>query len=205
MANINNEEFVSLINKHFKPSQINRIVEVGALDGEDAAFYKKAFPHAHVTAIEGLKENFDEHSPEGVEWLNLIIASYDGEVVYNVKKINGIHGIYDRGPQYGEEKRTVKCHRLDSIIKEPIDVMKIDVEGATYDIFEGMGDLLKTLKIMHIETETIAYFSGQKVLHDGVYRFLHKSGFTCLKDASARINSGKQYDSVWINNEHLDS
>ena len=61
-----------------------------------------------------------------------------------------------------------------------------------------MGSLLDTVKIMHIETETVPYFSGQKMLHPGVCDYLTKKGFRCLGQAGARIQHGIQYDSVWI-------
>jgi len=209
MANIGMEEFIQIVKNKFSEDEIKTIVEVGALDGADSVYFKQCFPNAQVVAYEGLEENYKAHSPSGIAWLNKVISSYTGETTFHVKTTNGIHGIYDRGSIYGTEQRTVPCYRLDSeflhIIDESIDMMKIDVEGATYDVFEGMGDLLDTVKIMHIETETVAYFSGQKMLHDGVCNFLKTLGFTMLKLAGARIQHGTQYDSVWINNEHLDS
>ena len=205
MADINREAFVDIVKSKFSDSDINRIVEVGALDGEDAAYFKRCFSHASVTAIEGLKENWENHSPKDIEWLNLVISDYDGDTDYHVKLINGIHGMYDRGKIYGTEIRKVKCHRLDSIIKDNIDMMKIDVEGATFEVLSGMGELLKTVKIMHIETESIKYFAGQKKLHSEMCSYLTTSGFTCLRTQGARIETGHQYDSVWINNDYMDS
>jgi len=205
MANINMKQFVKLVKDNFSEDQIKTIVEVGALDGKDSTYFKSCFPNAQVIAFEGLEENWEEHSPDGILWFNNVIASYDGEIIYHVKVTNGIHGIYDRGGIYGTETRTVKCYRLASLVTKPIDMMKIDVEGATYDVFEGMDWLLDEVKIMHIETETVPYFSGQKKLHDEVSTFLNTKGFTCLAEAGARIQHGTQYDSVWIKNEYLDS
>jgi len=205
MANIDMKEFVSLVKTNFTEDDIKTIVEVGALDGKDSVYFKTCFPNAQVIAIEGLEENWKANTPENVLWFNHVIASYNGEITYHVKITNGIHGIYDRGAIYGSETRTVPCYRLDHLITKPIDMMKIDVEGATYDIFEGMGWLLDEVKIMHIETESIHYFAGQKKLHNDVCKFLIDKGFTCLKEAGARIGNGSQYDTVWIKNEYLDS
>lgn len=82
---------------------------------------------------------------------------------------------------------------------EFIDVIKIDVEGATYEVLKGMGDLLSTIKIMHIETETIQYFQGQK-LHQEVIELLEENNFSMIDSTSCSIGSGAQCDSVWINN-----
>jgi len=205
MPSIDMPRFVQLVNDNFPPDDIQNIVEVGSLNGVDAVYFKTCFPHADVTAYEGLKEHWEAVTPEGITWLNMVIASYDGEVTYHVKNFNeemttGIHGIYDRGKIYGTETRLVPCHRLDSVSSKPIDMMKIDVEGATFDVFEGMGSLLDTVKIMHIETETVPFFSGQKMLHDGVCNYLVGKGFTCLEQRGARIQNGTQFDTVWIKN-----
>lgn len=210
MANISMKEFVQIVKNHFTDKQIYTIVEVGALDGKDSVYFKVFFPNAHVIAFEGLKENWEFHKPNDVLWLNSVIAAHDGEITYHVKYFNkemstGIHGIYDRGQKYGTEIRVVPCYRLDSLVKIPIDMMKIDVEGASWDILEGMGNLLNTLKILHIETETEEFFIGQKMLHDDVCKYLKDRGFKCLKLAAAKIESGIQYDSVWINEKYLDS
>ena len=191
------ERFVEIVKEHFTEEQIESIVEVGALDGADAEYFKLCFPNADVVAYEGLRENWENNAPSGVEWHNMVISSVDGEVTYYVKITNGIHGIFDRGSQYGEETRVVPCYRLDTITWSPIDMMKIDVEGATYEVLIGMGFLLDAVKIMHIETEDVHYFAGQK-LHKEVEELLEERGFKCIDIQGARINSGQQYDSVWI-------
>lgn len=49
---------------------------------------------------------------------------------------------------------TVETDRLDNLIKdEQIDIMKIDVEGYSYQVLMGIGDKLNQVKVYHIETE----------------------------------------------------
>lgn len=49
---------------------------------------------------------------------------------------------------------TVDVVQLKDIIKDDhIDIMKIDVEGSSMEVIEGMGDKLKRVKVFHIETE----------------------------------------------------
>lgn len=210
MANINMADFVQIVRNNFSEDKIRTIVEVGALDGADSVYFKQCFPNASVIAYEGLEENWEVHKPTGIIWINKVISSYNGETDYHVKYFNdemsiGIHGMYDRGQEYGTETRIVPCYRLDSLITEQIDMLKIDVEGATYDVLEGMGCLLDTVRIMHIETETISFFSGQKKLHKDVCDYLVDKGFVCLEQQGANIERGTQYDTVWINEQYLDS
>lgn len=81
--------------------------------------------------------------------------------------------------------------------------LKLDVEGATFEVLEGMADLLSTIKIMHIETESYPFFEGQK-LHNEVEKFLNLNGFSVVELTSFPIYKGKlQYDSIWINDKFL--
>lgn len=199
-------DFINLINQNFKKEEISVIFEVGALDAKDALFMKNEFPAAKVFAVEGLIDNYNDFMKNltAIIPINAIICDRDGTIDYYKKKINGIHGIFNRGNNYpGEIIKDVPCYTLKTICKkydvEIIDVIKIDVEGATYEVLKGMEDLLYTIRIMHIETETVQYFQGQK-LHHEVSKFLEENNFSMIDFTSCPIGSGKQCDSVWINN-----
>lgn len=183
--------------------QIQTIFEVGSLDGRDAKFFKESFPEAQVFAIEGLPENFNNYLKDSssITVVNRVISNYDGEVKFHKKNINGLHSIFDRGGYYGTETVQLPCSRLDTLCKElkieSIDMLKIDVEGATYEVLEGMGNLLDNVKIMHIETEGFLFFRGQK-LHGQVSNFLISKGFEMLELSAVEIIPYHfQHDSVW--------
>lgn len=206
MLSIDMPKFVSIVKEHFNDDDIKIIMEVGSMDGKDSLFFKKSFPNADVYAIEGLPENYTKYMEnlDGIKTFNTVIAEHDGEVKYHIKNINGIHGIYDRGQEYGVKSTILPCKRIDTFCKEngieAIDMMKIDVEGATLDVLKSMGDILKTVKIMHVETETYPFFKGQR-LHNAVLNFLEENGFRCVLMTFCQITaSGKQSDSVWIRN-----
>lgn len=202
------DRLIDIVRKYFSDEDISCVVEVGSMNGADAIYFKQEFPAAQVVAIEGLKENYENFQDNvvagGVEWIHAVVTDKNDHVTFYVKKINGIHSIFDRGETYGEEERTVPCCRLDSLIYQPIDMMKIDVEGATLEVLKGMGRLLSTVKIMHIETESYRFFRGQS-LHGDVAEFLEGHNFSMVAKADARIAEGVQHDSVWVKNEHLDS
>lgn len=65
---------------------------------------------------------------------------------------------------------SVECHRIDTLIQKGIipvpDVVKLDVEGGSYEALEGFGDYLKEVKFFHIETEIIEVFPGQHLRKD---------------------------------------
>jgi len=81
-----------------------------------------------------------------------------------------------------------------------IDILKIDVEGATLDLLQSLEENLDNIKIMHIETETYPFFEGQH-LHEEVCLFLLNKNFKLLDITFVEITPNKfQSDSIWLNN-----
>lgn len=202
---INMDEFVNITNKYIKNSDINIIMEIGSLDGGDAVFLKRKYPHASVYAIEGLPDNYQSMKVlSTITAIQSIVCDYDGYIQFNKKNINGIHGIYDRGSEYGTNVIVEPCCRLDTLCLKHnipyIDLLKIDVEGATYDVIKGMGNLFTKIKCMHIETENYPFFIGQK-LHSDVVSLLNDT-FNMVKMTSVGIGMGYQHDSVWVNKNY---
>lgn len=59
-----------------------------------------------------------------------------------------------KGDELEGHEIQVEIVRLDSMIEnEQIDIMKIDVEGYSREVLNGLGDKLKQVKVLHIETE----------------------------------------------------
>lgn len=206
---INMTDFYNIIKTKLNDDIIKTIVDCGSMDGGDAKFFKNKYPDANVYAIEGLKSNYDKFlaSESGIIGINAVISSYDGETIFYEKNINGIHSIYDRGQEYGNVQYPVKCYRFDTILKrysiDTIDILKLDVEGASLCALQSLGECLNNVKIMHIETETYPYFKGQK-LHNECIKFLIDNNFVMLDITFCKItNDGYQSDSVWIHKSYF--
>lgn len=59
-----------------------------------------------------------------------------------------------KGDDLPSHQITVDTDRLDNFINdEQIDIMKIDCEGHSVAVIEGLGERLKNVKLFHIETE----------------------------------------------------
>lgn len=203
--NITIPEFIDFINLAQIDPKV--IVEIGCMDAADAILLKETYPLARTLAIEGLLENYETFKDRtDIESINRIIASYDGTITFHKKTINGIHGIYNRGDNFGTETIiNSPCSTLLSLAKEfnipLIDVLKLDVEGATLDVLESAKDFLQKIKIMHIETETYEFFAGQR-LEGEVFNFLDQNNFSLIQYKSVSITGLDQCqsDSIWINN-----
>ena len=208
---ISQKEFLSMVENRFTDDQINNIMEIGALDGNDSSKYKERYPKANVYTIEGLTENYEKYLLGRVDIIpiNIVVTDYDGVVDYHKKDVNGIHGIFNRGDEYGTEKlKSLPCKTFETICKEysidGVDFVKIDVEGATYEVINGMGSEIYKIKIMHIETESYPFFDGQK-LHNDVCELLKSKGFKMIDftEVVIGIKGGKQHDSVWLNEKYI--
>ena len=199
------EDYLGLINENL--DDVKYVVEVGSMDGNDSMFFKNKYPNAEVFAIEGLPDNYEKYlvNKNKINTFCIVISDYCGTTDYYVKDINGIHGIFDRGTSYGSGKIELECKTLDVFCGEnnipQIDVLKIDVEGATLNVLMGMINILPNVKMMHIETEDYPFFKGQ-TLHEDVEKFLIGNDFRLLEITKAEITKNCfQYDSVWINNK----
>lgn len=194
------EEFCETV----KPiiGEVKTIYEIGSLDGDDARRMHKYFPESKVYVFEALTSNYEKYIRDDKELVsfNVAVSDRDGRATFYEKETNGIHSLHDRGGTGTAYE--VETRRLDSLIEEhklpQPEVVKIDVEGASYEVIEGFGKYIEGVKAVHIETEDYPYFKGEK-LHNEVFALLEKKGFVCLQVNKNRVDeNGHQYDSIWV-------
>jgi len=171
-------------------------MDIGAGDGFDCGLVKDAFPSARCIAIEPV-EIWDVD--DRVEKHRDVISFEDDDRVFHVKKQAGIHGLYSRVSECDDHILALPVRTLRHFCEREqipaIDAMKIDVEGAAWDVLVGAGDLLSDVKAIHIETEWLPLFKDQHH-EDAVFRILRSYGFT--KTWENRIEALGQGDSIWL-------
>ncbi len=85
---------------------------------------------------------------------------------------------------------------LQLIDKPEIDLVKIDVEGATFQVLKSFGDDLRLLKALHLEVEMIPIWEDEH-LYSEIGNLLHYYGFKEISYDG--IYFGKnQGDNVWV-------
>ncbi|VVB42601.1 hypothetical protein RHAL1_00281 [Beijerinckiaceae bacterium RH AL1] len=88
------------------------------------------------------------------------------------------------------DRIVVKCRRYDSLIAEglvlPPDVIKIDVQGAEYDVLTGFGDSLHHCIGIELEAHLYPLYKGQRLLSDYI-GLLEKFGLY-LRKLSPPVN-----------------
>lgn len=84
----------------------------------------------------------------------------------------------------------VDTDRLENLIgHETIDIMKIDVEGHSMEVLEGLGDKLRNVRVYHIETEK---WTDSNIK---VKAFMSSHGFTLVDETE---QYGGMPDQVWV-------
>ena len=83
---------------------------------------------------------------------------------------------------------------------EIIDIVKIDTEGFSWEVLMGMGDVLKNVKMMHVETETFERHPAHKNNVE-ISNYLSSNNFICV-DKSYEWGPAIE-DQVWINQRFM--
>jgi FkbM family methyltransferase len=190
----------------------NFILEIGSRDGHDSEELRKEFniEPSNVWVVEPNPKQqlkISEKYPN----FNLITSP-----IFNVEKkitffrvdvenetLVGVSSLLDRVDKlYDEintdriELETILGSTLLDIIKKPIDLCKIDVEGATFEVLESFGEEIRKIKSIHIECEHRIVWENQK-LYDEVKSYLISKEFIELHFEYCN-QATLQSDSVWV-------
>lgn len=120
----------------------------------------------------------------------------------------GVSSIFERNydPDWITGEEEIQLRRLDSVFNEEqlsnIDVIKIDVEGMTYEVLDSLGKHLhKTLMfITESELEEV-YWKGQKYFYKDMVELMSKNGF--VQASQKLLDNNNQFDSIWVNTNHM--
>ena len=135
------------------------ILDCGSNIGGTILYFKHIYPQARIIGFEPdplifsyLEENIKRNGIKGVE---LIRAALNGK--------EGIFEFYSDGKQgsrlehhlrtnlEGWEKHEVRCVRLKNYLTEPVDFMKMNIEGAEWEVLSDCKDRLQLIREMIIE------------------------------------------------------
>jgi FkbM family methyltransferase len=217
VENIWLEPVVDAWKTYFGSKSAKIVVDVGTRDGDDAEYLKQKMKAKRVIAVDAnpiaVQKTKDAYPLFTV--YETAVSDYVGEtsfvqIVSDNKDLAGCSSMNYEKIESEEVFRSSDHHiikvpvtRLDKLLggveqykKNPIDVIKIDIEGYTYQALVGLGDIIWHTKIFHLETETQNLFSGHKNNLD-VASYMQSKGFV-LVNVSYEWGFGIQ-DQVWIN------
>jgi len=83
-------------------------------------------------------------------------------------------------------KKSITSIRMDKFMNEnnivAIDFLKLDVEGASYEVLEGFGDRIRDIKVLHVEAEhsSCPWILGTTKYFDDIAALLNRNGFEMI-------------------------
>ena len=218
MLKIKNEvkkSFIDLISDKISNPKI--ILEIGSRDAIQGIEFFRIFPRAKIyafecnpkcikTCIENTKNN------KNIEIIPCAVFNKNEKKdFYSIVSHNGAGSLFsineDLSKDYPEyrnlqkEKITVDAIRIDTWANrrgiKKIDLVWIDVQGAEYEVFEGMGEYLRNVQAIYAEVENKILYNDQKLMKD-VSRLLNENGFSLLK--YTQVSELLWGNAIYINN-----
>ena len=193
-----------------------KILEIGTRDGHDANYLKEAFriKSEDVFVVEPHPDSYKQICIDYPEFniYNVAFSNENGQHKFHaLKRDAGISSLLERNDDFYKntphEVVMVDVSRGDTFLQNnnlsetQFDLCKIDVEGLTYEVLEGFGDLIRNIKSMHIENEYNQIWKGQKVYSE-VIDLLESLGYVQIYEKQVN-NVRVQSDSIWTLPEHI--
>ncbi len=162
------------------------IIDAGAHIGLATLYFKKVYPAARVIAIEPLPENFKlleknvwENQLENVELHNVALAARTGTLPFYTdatdEKWHSTASFISGAWNHTQRSRTlsVPAQPLSDFLHQPVDFLKLDIEGAEQEVLFAAADQIRQVKHLIMEFHPTADQSLAKV-----YDWLADYGFT---------------------------
>lgn len=151
------------INDFHADNEAPLILDCGANIGCTVLNYKRQFPRARIVAFEPdpqfapiLRRNLEANGVQGVKVVEAAVWSTDGELRWFSEGADGSHVL--AGPA-GSEGVRVQGVDLARYLSEPVDLLKLDIEGAEYHVIPHLGERLRNVKNIlvecHIDQSTV--------------------------------------------------
>lgn len=154
------------------------IIDCGSNMGVSVLYFSKKFPNAKILAFEPdetvlpfLEKNIQSQSLQNVELVKKAVWIEEKELSFYTD--NGLGGRI--GIEYNNQTPTkIKAVRLKEFLNQPIDMLKIDIEGAEYEVIKDCEDNLFNVK--HIFLEYHSFFNEEQHLED-ILSIFKRQGF----------------------------
>lgn len=168
---------------------ITTIIDAGANIGISAVYFKWQYPHARITCFEPnpeafafLQKNIAQNNLHDIRALPYALGSQKGDIAlfrdHSVKASTNTSTM--QPPGYSKKKSpvlSVPLRRLSDFIDAPVDLLKMDIEGAEGDVLH---DLEETKKISLVRMMILEYhlYEGRAEYPMGQFlSILDRNGF----------------------------
>jgi FkbM family methyltransferase len=156
---------------------IARIIDCGSNIGMSVLFFKSVFPDCRVTAFEPdeqtcavLKKNVAQNGLRDVEIHQNAVGAVDGAVPFYVDPEHPGHQRMSLlRERMSKQETTVRSVRLSDYIDGRVDLLKLDVEGAEFQVLR---DLAERDKLQYIRRLAVEYHHNLQSDGHSLSRFL---------------------------------
>lgn len=161
------------------------ILDCGANIGMSVIYMKQLYPDAEIVAFEPDEINFDLLT-KNVDSFNLKGVTLKKEAVWKEKAILKFSNESTMGSKITADPsgatRDVQAIRLKDYLNRPIDFLKMDIEGAEYEVVMDLADQLHQVKNFFLEYH--GTYAQQKELL-ALFNLLTQQGFVYyIKEAA---------------------
>lgn len=185
--NLCNEELFRSEMYKFKASRSNPfIIDCGANLGMSVIYFKQLYPDASIVAFEAdeyifnfLKKNIQSFGYKDVQLINKAVWNCEKTLSFIVE--GGAGGRIENETTNGKYKK-VQTTSLKKYLKgRKIDFLKIDIEGAEYEVIKDCEDELKYIDFLFIEYHSMP---NKEQNLQSILDIVQKAGFKYhIKDA----------------------
>jgi FkbM family methyltransferase len=194
------------------------IIDAGANVGSMTARFVSDYPRATIHAFEPnpeiaeqLAQRFAQH-PQ-VHIYQKALGAENREIAFNVLKRHSSSSIlaptlknhqYHPGEMETKQQITVPMVRLDSVITDEVDLLKLDLQGYELEALKGCGEWIEHIKMITSEVEFIPLYEGQPLFSD-IEAYLRQHGFFLLNlyelwtHTDGQLTAG---DAVFLNHRY---
>ena len=159
---------------------VPRIIDGGANIGLSVLYLKKAYPSSRIVAFEAdpgvfktLEANVREAGHNDVDLVNKALWTNEGTIEFLVEGADA--GRIGREPSGGLSNRiSVPTVRLREYLEEPVDFLKLDIEGAETAVLLDCEDRLGNVRSLFVEYHS---FERSPQTLDQVLTLLKAAGF----------------------------
>lgn len=136
------------------------ILDCGSNIGMSVLYFKHCYPRARVVAFEPdptifeyLRENVAENRLADVQLVQAALASKPGRITLNSdgEVASHIDAYKPEGSTQNWTQVEVPCVRLRDYLAEPVDFMKVNIEGAEWEVLADCEGLLHHVREMNVE------------------------------------------------------
>lgn len=173
------------------------ILDCGSNIGMSILYFKRLYPKARIVGFEPdpevvsfLRENTERNRLEEVQVVQAAL-SRDGakRTLYSDGKYgSGLSEHLTEGADPAWRQYDVACVRLRDYLTAPVDFLKMNIEGAEYEVLADSEDRLRQIREMVIEYHHLPGLP--RSLHE-ILQILHRQGFDYLiNDFDSETNGG---------------